>query len=646
MKRFPVFEIVVLLSFATCCDSVNAQTSGDSTSRSHSNADSLEAAYARSILDLPGTSDLDPDETLEYLDGLNALADRGLARLHADPNISWTEAHAMVRAGRRAQPLRPVGEVQFRSRGSEPLDPKLQSGFVTGQYLGTSVAYINQVRARSSLLSVGGCEAKQAWEPTFTEHLGGYIMLANPVTILGSLRIEQLIAGDYSLAFGNGLGFGGGFSRSSARGAATAVESRSYGLRGSFLNSPRTLRGGAMEIADGATHLYVFTSQRAIDANVVNDTIRTIYSDALHQTQSQLETANAATLSVIGARAELATRDTACLYLKGGATAYELSYDHPFAGSSSSQFYGRTLAVAGADVLAVGEHWSASAESALSKNDTVHRLAGIFTAVFTPKEHLSFSLLYRHVPDGFQSPFGEVLGVGTYGITNFDGYYVGLEFEPIENRLRLNTYVDLESELLPLHDLFGSRKHDYLVSASLAATSDLELKAILRDQQNATVLDSGHANYVTVRGEITHLRFEATYRPGKSSALFRAQFEEARYALTNVENGWAATEEVVIPSPRLRSEFQMIATRFETGAPNAAMWLYGSGVPGTASINPFDGLGWRLSLRATVRALETLSCSAYLAGTIYDTPHALGSGLSARTGTADLTATVQIDVRL
>ncbi len=586
---------------------------------------------------------------MEYLTSLDAIAGTGIEQLHANPNVTWTEAHAIARSSIDSS----LGTISsdhlgIRSRESEPLGATEQPGYVTGQYLGSPMAYLNQVRAESPALKIGGWEEKQYWEPNFTEHMGGYIMLGKPIQITNGFGVEQAIAGDYSLAFGNGLGFGGGFGRSAAHGAASAVENRSFGLRGSFLNSARTLLGAALELAGGPAHLYLFTSHRAIDANVVNDTIRTIYSSGLHQTESQLELANATLMSVIGARAELSTLDSARLYLNGGATAYEVSYDHSYIGSSSSPFIGKQLGVVGADALAIGGKWSASAETAISKNDTVHRTAAIISTVFTPREHVSFSLMYSHIPQGFQSPFGEVLGVGTSAISNFDGYYLGVELEPIEKRLRLNAYAKLESEIIPLHDLFGARKHDYLASTFYQAAPALGLTATVRDEQDATVIDSS-GTYATVQGETMHVRLHATYRPeskGHFSPSFRTYFEAARYVLTNTENGWSAAEEVRIPTSFLRSELQIKAMRFETASSNTAMWIYGSGVPGAASIDPFDGLGWRLSLRATVHALESLGCSAYLAGTLYDTPHTLGSGLSARTGTSDFTATVQVDVRL
>jgi len=610
--------------------------------------DSSEDQVARHILDDPGLPNLDPGETFEYLDGLPAVAAVGLTLLHANPEVTWTEAHAAIRAHRAisSKVAVPPAKFSLRSRETEPLEAESEQGYTTGAYLGPPIGFLNQIRASSPALEVAGEEEKQSWEPSFTEHLGGFVMTRSSIAISNSFGIVQAIAGDYRLAFGNGILFGGGVGRSEARAAAGAVEQRSFGMRGSLFNSSKSLRGGAAEINAGPGRLFVFASDRAVDASVVNDTIRTIYSSGIHRTQSELALANAATIRVIGARAEIATADTASFYLKGGTTAYTLQYDHPFAGTSNVPFLGTHLGMAGIDALAIGATWSASAEAAFSVNDTVHRSALLLTSVFAPAANFSFSLLYRHLPEGFNSPFGEVSGVGASGISNLDGYYFGIELEPIENRLRLNGYVKMEDEIVPKGDLFGKQKHDYLAAVNFYASKGFDLSATVRDEQNATVQsDSSRTGYATVQGETMHTRLEASYR-SDGGAVFRTRFEQVRYLLTNVEHGWSASEEVRVPAPALRTELTISTVRFQTVSSNSAMWLYESGTPGTAAINALDGLGWRLALRASVHALRSLECSLYLAGTIYDEPHTFGSGLTAHTGTSDFTAAVQIDVRL
>jgi len=634
---------------------VAAQTTHDSTDRGYA-LDSSEDALARHILDDPGISDLDPNETLEYLDGLSGgdrsstIAATGLALLHANPDVTWTEAHAAIRAQHdsvwRAPSGAPTGKFFLRSRETEPLDATLQQGYTSGTYLGQPVGLYNQIRAVSPVLEVGGMEEKQSWEPSFTEHLGGFVLLRSPIVITNTFGIAQAIAGDYGVAFGNGLLFGGGVGRSASRAAGSAVEQRGFGMRGTLLASSKSLRGAAAELAAGPTRLFIFASDRAVDANVVNDTIRTIYSTGLHRTQSELALANAATIRVMGGRAEIATPDTASLYLKSGITAYQLQYDHPFAGTSSVPFIGTHLGMAGADVLAIGGKWSASGEAALSANDTVRRSALMLTTVFAPAKGFSFSMLYSHIPDGFNSPFGQVSGVGASGIANLDGYYIGVELAPVTNKLRLNAYAKLQTEIIPMGDLFGKQRHDYLAAAFYQATKAFKLSATIRDEQDASVKsDSSRTGYVTVQGEMMNLRLEASYR-SLSGAEFLTRFEQVRFVLTNTQGGWSTTEEVRVPAPAIRSELAISTVRFETVSSNAAMWVYESDAPGVAAINTLDGLGWRLALRATVHALRSLACSFNLAGTIYDVPRSLGSGLTARTGTSDFTAAVQVDVRL
>ncbi len=628
------------------CARAGAQTISNSIPALPFVADSIEDDEARRILDDPGLSEVDPDEVNEYLEGLPMTMGTGLAELHANPTISWIEAHAIARE-QLATPAGAAGPaaVTLRSRESQPLDANAQQGYRTGSYLGTPMGFYNQLRATSHMLALSALEQKQPWEPSFTEHLGGFLMLRYPVPISNAVRIEHAIAGEYALAFGNGLVFGGGIGQSEMRAAASGIEQRAFGIRGTLRNSARSLRGGAMELMAGPAHLLFFASSRAVDANVVNDTIRTIYSTGLHQTQDELSRANAATIRAIGAHIEFAAPDTARLFLKAGASAYELTYDRSFAGTATVPFIGRNLGVLGADVLAIGNKWSASAEAAVSANDTLRRTALSAYAVFAPQKNYSFSMMYSHVPLGFLSPFGEVSGAGTSGIANMDGYYIGVELAPIPGRLKLDAYARLQTEIVPLGDLFGKQKRDYLVSTTVRATNSLDLRATLRDEQDATVAsDTSGTGYATVQGETTHLRLEAAYHTRVGS--FRTRFEDVRYVLTNVQGGWSASEEVRVPVPAIRSELMGTTTRFQTGSSTAAMWLYESGAPGAATVNPFDGLGWRVALRATVRATHALSCSAYLAGTIYDTPRTLGSGLTAHTGTSDFTAALQLDVRL
>ncbi len=600
---------------------------------------------ARRIFDIPGTTSIDPDETLEYLDELATQTGNNLERLHANADVSWTEARRELWAKHYTPFASADSTASFslRSRVSSPFDPEAQPAYTDGEYLGGPTAYYNRIIARSQVLEVSALEQKQAGEASFTDHLTGFAEIPNAIPIAGSLILEKAVVGDYALAFGNGLLFGGGLASAKALHAASGIEERSFGLRGTVNGTTKDLRGAAIELADGPGHLLLFASDRPFDAKVVNDTIDSIYSTSYHRTESELAVENAASATTLGARLEMATADTANLYLKAGVTGCELRFDHPYIGTKSAPFSGSQLDLAGADALAMSGEWTAIAEAAHSVNDTSAQTALLFSTIFNPEKNVAFSLNYRHIPFGFESPFGEISGTAASSLSNLDGYYIGVELSPIPEHLRMNAYSQFESELVPLGDLFGKQKYDYLASASYRATSALDLKATARDQENAsTVSDNGT---VTLPGQTLNLQLEAAYHPGADATL-RTRFDHIHYSLVTKEDGWQASEEVRIKIPTIKSELTVTTTRFQTPSANSAVSSYETGSPGTAVINSLDGLGWRVAARGTVHPWRAFALSAYVAGTIYDLPRTIGSGATAYNGTSMFTATVQIDVRL
>ncbi|HEY3873900.1 MAG TPA: hypothetical protein VGM92_00355, partial [Candidatus Kapabacteria bacterium] len=489
-------------------------------------------SHARTIFDIPGSTTSDPDETLEYLDALSSITGNTLERLHAKPDVSWLEAHRAIAHHAIGSTFSADSSAKFllRSRGASAIDPEAQAGYSSGAYLGSPQTLYNRISARSSAIEVSMLEQKQAWEPSFTDRLSGFWELKNSVSIAGPVSLEKAVIGNYALAFGNGLLFGSGLASSTALNGASGIEERSFGLRGTVTNSVRDLFGGATEWGLGPANFFLFGSDRARDATVTNDTIRTISTSNSHSTEAQIELENAAHAETLGARAELKTADTAALFLKSGLTAFDLRYDHPYVGTINQPFLGRELQMAGADLLAIGRTWSGIAEVAVSSNDTVKETAVLVSASFEPADHTAFSILYRHIPYRFVSPFAEMSGNGANSFSDFEGYYFGVETSPIPDRLRMSAYSEIDNEIIPLGDLFGKERHDYLFKTSFKATQSLELSATVRDQENANVVsDSSQTGYVTLEGQTLNTRLEATYRG--TNATSRSRYDHVFYAL-------------------------------------------------------------------------------------------------------------------
>jgi hypothetical protein len=112
--------------------------------------DSVEIIASR-IFDVPGTSSLAPDETLEYLDELSTLTGDTLERLHAYADISWHEAYEAIRTHHTTSILRndSIAGFNLRSRVSSPIDADAQRGYTSDQYLGVPEALYDRIRSDS-----------------------------------------------------------------------------------------------------------------------------------------------------------------------------------------------------------------------------------------------------------------------------------------------------------------------------------------------------------------------------------------------------------------------------------------------------------------------------------------------------------------
>ncbi|HWF43824.1 MAG TPA: hypothetical protein VG537_04200 [Candidatus Kapabacteria bacterium] len=633
--------------------------------------DSATDARAKHILDEPGIPTQDPDEVFDYLDGLPSHSGDSVHQLHNNPQVSWVEAHQWFAAhdgssaahrANREHILSAVSQLysdtisrlNIRSRSGLPLDAHAQHGYVDSEYLGSPNSYYNRIQAVSSTFACSLLEAKQSWEPNFDDRLSGFFSLIHPVDISDDVSLHSAIAGDYVLSFANGLLFGGGVSSAKSFDAAKAVESRSFGTRGSLSNNPfRSLRGAAAELRSSNTSVTLFASEKSIDANIQNDTIQTLYPSAYYRTNEELAAQGTARVQTLGVRASVSNEDTSRLYISAGATAYQMRYDHPLLGTQNNPFIGTSVQSAGVDLLAVGGNFSGMSEAAMSANDTARRFAVVSSWLYEPSDRMSFSVQYRHIPYGFIAPFGEISGSSLSSFANRDGIYLGVQGSPIERLLRFSGYADFTSALVPIRDLFPNQKHDYLGALYWTPTNAIRLTATMRAQSNVSIAAALSSNtFTTVLTDQTNIRLEAAFDNGGHASSTMLLSEKTRYEHVHEssslghENGFLVLEEMKVMDPRIRTMFSVSAARFETNSYLSAVYLYEPGAFGSGTSTPLDGGGWRYSIRSATTALAALIISIVIDGTVYDAPRLLGSGLTARTGSAAYDVAFQIDLRL
>ncbi|MDP4198824.1 MAG: hypothetical protein Q8922_02520 [Bacteroidota bacterium] len=622
------------------------------------------AAEAAQILGQPGGSEFDPEEILEYLDD-PPTSGSGIQAIHNEPDMTWPKALRRQRANAKYSIPQSASDsvmhCSLRSRAESSIAPESEQGFQSGVYLGSPDDFYTRAGIRTSAVNAALMQRKKAWEPKFTDRLGGFAELRQAIPISNSIRVERLVAGDYALAFGTGLLFGGGASGSRSSAAASSAEPRAFGVRGTLGTDPsHALRGAAAQFAIGSpgsmtTRLLLFGSNRQIDSRVSSDTIQTIYTSTNHRTIDELALKNTSSLQLSGIRASVSTTDTEAFYISAGLTAFDARYDHPYNGTPSIPFVGRAVDALGSDILAVAKTWSSHIEAALTANDTSKALLLSASGILQPSTTTAISVLYYHLPYGSVSPFGEISGTSTLALSNADVLYTGIEFAIIPGLLRVSSYAEISSALLPVSDIFGRRRSDYQCAAYLRLpTSRFDaafiVRRVNRSAVSSTVLDSDLSRLATSSGSATNIRFEAAYAATAAITL-TARYEHvgvvspvASGNSTHAESGWLGRAEVVMHSLSGKFKLALSAARFGTDSYASALYIYETRTPGTGGVLLLDGRGYRISGRSTLTTWRSIDISVEAGETLYDGVRILGSGLASYAGRSSGDITCQLDL--
>jgi len=527
------------------------------------------------------------------------------------------------------------------------VDASVQRGAVEDEYLGSAASIYNRISARLPYVSVGLLQQKKSWEEHLTDRLNGYAALSDPIVLGPSISIDQVIVGDYALSFVDGLLFGGGFSASPTRNPTLVLEERAFGIRGTLSGNPyRSFRGAAIALFTGPIYSTLFASSRSIDANIINDTIQTIYTDPYHRTLNEAATKHNGSSKTFGLRTQIANADTSRLHLAAGLTAYRMDYDIPYNGTASSPFAGRSVSAASLDALVIAEKFSVSAEGALSVNDTNRENAYLATARFEPTNSVAFGISYRYIPFGFISPFGSIAGSEITSVANANGLYAAVEVTPIHRVLKVTGYASLDNVLVPATDLFVKKKSDNLLASFITPFSNFEGSIIIRLRSDEHTVATSNI-YSTTQEDRTNIRLEARYDNTEAFAT-RARLEWIRYAdyIGSTEHGWLVWQETEFRLAALDTRLTISAGRFETDGFNSALYLYEAGVPGTGATAVIDGKGWQFGARVITAAASSLHVSASVYGRYFDEARVIGSDLTARVGRSDFQASAQLELRL
>jgi hypothetical protein len=360
-------------------------------------------------------------------------------------------------------------EIRYRTRFQQDLQTK--EGYLSGQYPGTKAKIYNQInffydKAKYILESNLTIE-KDPGETNLADFSSAYVELKN------YKFIRDVVVGDYSLTFGQGLGMWSnlGFSKGSV--AVDPVKKRGYGINSySSVNESQFFRGAAADINYKYLDFILFYSNNFFDASIdttLNE-VSSFYFDGYHRTISEQNRKNSAREQLFGGRTVF-NKDN----LRLGLTYWTSKFSKQVGVDSTRQLYnfsGDKANMLSFDYDFIYRNTNLYGELARSQSGAVAGLSA-FQISFSKIAELVF--LYRYYPEDFSPVHSFGFGEKNGNTQNESGFYSGLSLLPMKG-LEINAYYDqFKFPYRSYSDPAAISGNDFLTNVNWNVNKDLTL---------------------------------------------------------------------------------------------------------------------------------------------------------------------------
>ncbi len=328
-----------------------------------------------------------------------------------------------------------------------------------GGYLGNPL--YNKVQYRLSAgkhLSMGLRAEKDAGEPFRNNK--GWDSYGGALQLKEMGVVENLVAGDYKLGFGEGLvvNQGYGFGKLYARGASSGIKPHFGSDEVNFM------RGAALTLGWEHWHLSFWGSHRRLDATLTDEgEVKTLRTSGLHRTVSEMEGKANTRSSVAGMNVDWGSRG---FHL--GATAYYQHFNRTL--EPGSQLY-RAYYPRGDAFFLGGAHygWRSSWFSfrgETASNGKKRGMATLNQLSWRPSVTTTLSVVQRHYGRNYCSFYGSSLS-DCGSVQNETGGMLRLE-TLLWRRIQWTSYLDVFRNEWPARgETTGRRGQEVLVQASV-----------------------------------------------------------------------------------------------------------------------------------------------------------------------------------
>ena len=600
-------------------------------------------------------------EELEMVEGLDAqaisliaplvyIADRGRDKVSLSQLARYGK-HQVV--GRYEQILEPQAGYADISDSALLASPNARyQGSPQRYLLRYSYNYRDKVRA-------GFVVEKDPGERSLADFVGFHLYAKN----LGI--VKAAVAGDYQLAFGQGLtmwtgvNFGKAFAGSSMMKQGRGISPKASACEYAFM------RGAAVTLGSGAFSGTVFYSNRRVDANVVvadslneAELVSSLQETGYHRTIGELQDRHAIRQQVAGGHLAYSAP-----HLEVGYTLHHTWLDTPLQPTPTNynQYYfqGTWLTNHGMDFKYVkgkfalfgelamsigegdrgslpamrtsGEDSAAMRASGTNEGTTAKQVsgAGLVGLTLKPAGYLNFTLMYRDYGKSYQNLFSRAYGEGSCN-QGQRGLYLGAELQPAPY-WSLLAYADLfKFTWLTSQVDAPSWGHDYYLrlshSFSKRTSTYLQIRSRTKMKNSTDAYVFSHYPVFYTKNSI---RFDISYQIGRDFHLGnKAEYAHYKNGDGADSRGFFLCQDVAYKPEGKPFSLTVRYAVFDTDDYDARVYAYENDVLHAFSIPAFYGKGMRLYLLGKWQPFKLLTLYARLGSTIYTDRDGIGSGLS------------------
>ncbi len=554
----------------------------------------------------------------------------------ARPPVSWRERIS------RADRL-------WLSRLETTLEPKrgyraadtASDASTAARYAGSPYKHYQRLRlSRRNDFSVGLTAEKDAgeafrWHPAAQPW--GYDYYSFHAHVQHRGRFKDLIVGDYTMQFGQGLLLGSGFSRGKGAETVQAVRGRSLGIR-PYTSAMETgfFRGAAgtyaLPAGKNTVEITTFYSNLGQDGRLQQDTLGSGYFSSLqttgfHRTSSELSARNRLKEQTWGSH--LAYGNAANTF-HAGILYVQTDFSHPWQKSDRLyylyEFSGNQNYNGGMHLDYTRGRVSAFGELARSKSGGTGALAGL-TAYLSAQ--LQGAIVIRNYDRNFHSFYGSAFGENTRNL-NEQGIYWGIKAAPFRRTVFAAYYDYFRFPWMRYRASAPSEGYEYLLRAD--HTLNRKTNLYLQYREETKSVDVEGVLPLVLPGTKKSLALNLRHQVSELLRI-RTRVQHSQYALNSeTTRGFAIAQDASLALGRWKADARYAL--FHTDDYANRQYVYENDVLYAFSVPAYSGLGMRSYVVLRYEINRYMQTWFRVARTIYEDRTEIGSSLETIEGNA------------